>query len=81
MRLGITLKEIFRVLQKQWIMYACGKIFMRQGLLLGHLLCDRAQSAERFPHNSEAKEKLVKPRKNNLCLVLSGINGRTSLKG
>ena len=25
-----------------------GKIFMRQGMLLGHFLCDRVQGAERF---------------------------------
>ena len=25
-----------------------GKIFMRQGILLGHFLCDRVQGVERF---------------------------------
>ena len=35
----------FRVLLKQWIL---AKNFMRQGILLGHFLCDRVQGVERF---------------------------------
>ena len=29
-----------------------GKIFMRQGILLGHFLCDRVQGVERFAAHS-----------------------------
>ena len=37
MRQGIMWKEISRVLLKQ---YTFGKVFMRQGIMLGHSLCD-----------------------------------------
>ena len=41
-------RALFRVLLKQRMMYAFGKIFIRQGILLGHFLCDRVQSVEKF---------------------------------
>ena len=45
MRQGIMWKDTFK--SSHEIMHF-GKIFMRQGILLGNFLCDRVQGVERF---------------------------------
>ena len=59
MRQGITRKEIFRVLLKQ---YTFDKIFMRQGILLGNFLCDRVQGVKRFSAHPRHFPSQVPPR-------------------
>ena len=47
-----TERKIFRVLLEQLIMYNFSKLFMRRGILLGDILCDRVQGVEKFPRTS-----------------------------
>ena len=54
-------RTFFRVVLKQWIMYTFGKIFKRQGILLGYFLCDMVQGLERFTTLSRYFSSQVAP--------------------
>ena len=41
-------KDIFRAFFKRWIVHTSDKTFMRHGILLEYLLCDRVQNVERL---------------------------------
>ena len=49
-----------------------GKIFMRQGILLGHFLCDRVQGVERFAaHPGHFPSQVPPPPDNRLTVLFS----------
>ena len=69
MRQGITVgkkimqQDIKNILWSSLETMDFGKIFMRQGILLGHVLCDRVQGVERFAtHPRHSPSQIPPPR-------------------